>query len=1298
MNRFVIYLLLCVSLVFFVACGKNHNSSHNTGSVSFTIELKGVPGTNAKSLLAPAVDICAAPASVATVEAAIYDGNNGTLLTSGSWACSAHSGILSGIPVGTNRKLVVNTRDASGIIKYSGAITGVSITGGVQTDAGAVTLTPFIMWSINTIDTAGNTGLYSSIAHDSNNKIHIAYYNSTGKTLKYITTAGTTTGTWLDSFLDATGDVGQFVSLALDSTNKKYLSYYDATNKVLKFATNSSGTWTTTTVDNMPDVGQYSHIAVNPAGTKIHISYYDYTHKHLKYAAGTNSAGVVSWTTATVDTSSSDTGQYSSVAVDSSGYVHISYYDNTQGYLMYADNVSGSWNTNPLDSTASVGQYSSIAVDSNGKVHICYYDSTGNLKYATNVSGTWNNSTVVDSAYNTYINYSTRYYQFGTYTSIAIDSNNAIHIAYHQASYQYSSTPYNYTYKLKYATNSSGAWITYAVDDINTSYNYYANDTGWDSITVDSNGKVHISYYDSTNGYLKYATSAQSSWSTGILDMRGNVGQYSAVSADSSGKTYISYYDATNGILKYATDSSGAWTANTVNNVPNVGQYSSSTLNTNKNANISFYDATNKVLKYATNSAGSWATTTVDSSADVGKYSSMTTDSLGKIYVSYYDATNGDLKYATNAAGVWTTSIVGDGLGDYGYYTSIAVDSNKKAYISYADAYGKLKFVTNSSGTWAISTIDTGTTTNANQYQYTSLRLDSSNNAYLCYYDSTNHDLKYAAGTNSGGVISWATVTIDSVGDVGSYCSLALDSNKKVHISYYDATSGGLKYATNASGSWLLYKLDSGAGVGQYTSIAVDGSNRLHISYYDSTNQDLRYTTNTVTGAAGGTLSDQSPPAAPTGVSAAPGSTSQINVSWAAATDNIGVAGYKIYRNNSYYSTVSGATTTIFPDSGLTPYTQYCYAVSAVDTSGNESMSSNSVCATTYLLNASPISNTYIYQYAFDIDTLGNPYVAYSIYNSLNSEYETIYTTNILGSWVTTTVGSNTSYNDQSLGIAVDASGHSNIIHAAYSYVNSSYIQTLWYTSNAPGSWSTPAAIDTSIYSGLNGAIVTDISGDSHVVYYQINQAGAGVMKYAYAVNSPFSMSTSTLVSAVNNPYETIAVDSANNLHTAYTSTTGALIYATKSIGPSSWSTYTIDIPSGGSYPSISNASIAVDGANTVHLCYINYYYDAAAYNYVYQLKYATLTVGGAWSAPITVDAGASNSTAYIAVDPSTYATYISYYNGNGSTLATNASGTWQTYKIVNGGGPVKVDANHIIHMVYPNNVSGGLNYLTGHI
>ena len=85
-------------------------------------------------------------------------------------------------------------------------------------------------------------------------------------------------------------------------------------------------------------------------------------------------------------------------------------------------------------------------------------------------------------------------------------------------------------------------------------------------------------------------------------------------------------------------------------------------------------------------------------------------------------------------------------------------------------------------------------------------------------------------------------------------------------------------------------------------------------------------------------------PTTPTDLSATAVSLSQINLSWNASTDNVGVAGYNVYRNGIFLKSVSSTSTT---DTGLDPLTQYCYRVSAYDAAENESGRSSQNCVTT---------------------------------------------------------------------------------------------------------------------------------------------------------------------------------------------------------------------------------------------------------------------------------------------------------------------------------------------------------------
>jgi chitodextrinase len=89
---------------------------------------------------------------------------------------------------------------------------------------------------------------------------------------------------------------------------------------------------------------------------------------------------------------------------------------------------------------------------------------------------------------------------------------------------------------------------------------------------------------------------------------------------------------------------------------------------------------------------------------------------------------------------------------------------------------------------------------------------------------------------------------------------------------------------------------------------------------------------------------DDTPPSAPTNLVASVVSSSQINLSWTASKDNIGVIGYDVYRNSTKITTV---TTTSFGDTGLSASTTYSYFVKARNAAGNVSAASNTASAAT---------------------------------------------------------------------------------------------------------------------------------------------------------------------------------------------------------------------------------------------------------------------------------------------------------------------------------------------------------------
>jgi chitodextrinase len=96
---------------------------------------------------------------------------------------------------------------------------------------------------------------------------------------------------------------------------------------------------------------------------------------------------------------------------------------------------------------------------------------------------------------------------------------------------------------------------------------------------------------------------------------------------------------------------------------------------------------------------------------------------------------------------------------------------------------------------------------------------------------------------------------------------------------------------------------------------------------------------------------DTTKPTAPTNVVATAASSSQINLSWTAATDNVAVTGYQVNRNGTRVGTPANAS---YSDTGLTASTSYTYTVAATDAAGNVSVLSTQAGATTPAATGTP--------------------------------------------------------------------------------------------------------------------------------------------------------------------------------------------------------------------------------------------------------------------------------------------------------------------------------------------------------
>ena len=96
---------------------------------------------------------------------------------------------------------------------------------------------------------------------------------------------------------------------------------------------------------------------------------------------------------------------------------------------------------------------------------------------------------------------------------------------------------------------------------------------------------------------------------------------------------------------------------------------------------------------------------------------------------------------------------------------------------------------------------------------------------------------------------------------------------------------------------------------------------------------------------------DTQPPSAPTNLAAGTVTATRVPLTWTAATDNFGVAGYRVFRDGAQVGDVTG---TSFTDTSVTSGATYTYTVKAYDAVGLVSDPSNAVTVTTPVPDTSP--------------------------------------------------------------------------------------------------------------------------------------------------------------------------------------------------------------------------------------------------------------------------------------------------------------------------------------------------------
>jgi hypothetical protein len=305
-----------------------------------------------------------------------------------------------------------------------------------------------------------------------------------------------------------------------------------------------------------------------------------------------------------------------SLALDSKNNPHITYYDEDKGDLRYAYWTGATWIRRTVDELGNVGKYSSIVLDKNDRPHISYiglgYDY---LKYATYSGKEWN-ITEVDNLWTS-----------KAFTAIVLDSKDEPHICYYGDG------------KIIHAYQNGNGWEFETVENYAHSFDI--------TLVIDSNDRMHLSYYYNLDEQVKYSSNKFGSWSTSVVTDLEKGGGGPAIAIDSRNRPSIAYHDrledGTIAPLKLAKWTGENWEYTTIEKNIYVGDCSLD-FDTSNNPHICYRDFTNKRLKYAMYDGKRWITGVVDENSDGSDISLKVDDESA--HISYYDKNSNKIKYA----------------------------------------------------------------------------------------------------------------------------------------------------------------------------------------------------------------------------------------------------------------------------------------------------------------------------------------------------------------------------------------------------------------------------------------------------------------------------------------------------------------------------------------------------------------------------------------------------------------------------------------------------------------------------
>ena len=183
-------------------------------------------------------------------------------------------------------------------------------------------------------------------------------------------------------------------------------------------------------------------------------------------------------------------------------------------------------------------------------------------------------------------------------------------------------------------------------------------------------------------------------------------------------------------------------------------------------------------------------------------------DDLGRPHIAYHNHDFEDGSYAALVDGEWMDNDIRH-PGHDGWDINLALDSKNQPRIVSIDpkqfgGTSGVEYAELDGESWQVDEVGSG----PQPYEFgTSIAVDSQDRSHVAWFDEPDQDLKYAVKNKNG----WDISTVDTEGDVGRFAFLTLDSQDNPVISYYEKvtdSSGYFKVARWDGSNWDSQRID----------------------------------------------------------------------------------------------------------------------------------------------------------------------------------------------------------------------------------------------------------------------------------------------------------------------------------------------------------------------------------------------------------------------------------------------------------------------------------------------------------